>query len=1204
MSQIRRLSALLLAAAILLGIPYLLLWHLPWPELPDSWAVAAAHLRGWRLPPGVFTALLISVLWALWGLYTAGLAVETVARLRGLPRRLRPLGPLQVVAAAAVGTVALAPATAFADAVTTQDDHEADGEQDGDAPSAPEEAPSAQPVERVRTVSGFGVGSAELTEQMRDDLAPVVDMIDSYGDTETPVRITGHTDPTGTVQANQELSERRAQAVADHLDEALGEDAPEMTVDGVGSEQPREGGAAAQRRAEVTYTVVPQPTSLQSRVMAAAEAEEPAAAAGAGEAADAAEEDDPVEAAAAAAAEAAAEDGREVLVVEIPDGAVTGAVAFAGLAGGYLLGKRGVRMPSVNLSLPRLPRASRRLALTAGPPRPTPGEDIDERVTVELDHVPGLGITGPGAAGAARRLIVNALDRLDHNSVRVLLTEDDAARLVGDRGRDLLRAHPCEPVRMVGTMEEALSVLQHELHRIAEDREPRPASPLALVTAPGSEHETALSGLLLHGQHQGITAVILGRWPLGGSCVIEEDGLITETSPPLNPVFHCSWPGATAEEVMDAVRAYRHSSPAVEETEERVQSQEAAPAETVEEAGSFAEPFLGALGEQAVSASAESVETAEAAETAEVTESAETVATAQAVELTEPTETVESVESVGTPESTGTAVREKADRKAGKAAKAAKTRRAKEADVAEEGFWDVDVWNTDFWEGETRAARKADTARTGTEQADAVPSVSEPSAAAWYETPVTDEARHEAVPANTARSDRSAAEETAARPPLSEVSAPAEAVPEPSAARWSETALTDAERGGAVSADAAQPGVRSDRSAAEETAARPVPSELSVPAEAVPGPTAAVPPVSEEPEARKAASEPTVPEPAVAESTVPEPAVSGHADAARTDIASPAAGADRSAAPPSAEEEAAPEPSGSAQAVPEAPVSPEAVAEPSPAAGPVTSEPVQREAAPGEPVSAQRAPEASTAEEPAPVAAEPRRPSAEQFASELSPSGGSASRERAAEESVPEPAAPQGGAPAQSTPSEEPVAARPAPGRPSTGTVPSVVASPARAERPAQKKHTAPPRQEQAPEEEPAPLRKAAKRAVRSRRPRPDGGASTPAAPAAQTAQVRRSEPPAAPEQPARPERALARAQRAAKSGTARADGVTSRAERLERLKRAERKNATARAGAGAENPATDAEGGEPDEGKSSRPLLRKPKKAGRGRSWRPRENS
>ncbi|MFJ9554712.1 OmpA family protein [Nocardiopsis sp. NPDC101807] len=1139
MSQIRRLSALLLAAAILLGIPYLLLWHLPWPELPDSWAVAAAHLRGWRLPPGVFTAVLITVLWALWGLYAAGLAVETAARLRGLPRRLRPLGPLQVMAAAAVGTVAVAPATAFADAVTTQDDREADGERDGDAPSAPEEAPSAQPVERVRTVSGFGVGSAELTEQMRDDLAPVVDMIDSYGDTETPVRITGHTDPSGTVQANQELSERRAQAVADHLDEALGEDAPEMTVDGVGSEQPREGGAAAQRRAEVAYTVVPQPTSLQSRVMAAAEAEEPAAEDGAGEAAAAAEEADPVEEVAAAAAE----DGREVLVVEIPDGAVTGAVAFAGLAGGYLLGKRGVRMPSVNLSLPRLPRASRRLALTAGPPRPTPGEDIDERVTVELDHVPGLGITGPGAAGAARRLIVNALDRLDHNSVRVLLTEADAARLVGERGRDLLRAHPCEPVRMVGTMEEALTVLQHELHRIAEDREPRPDSPLALVTAPASEHETALSGLLLHGQHQGITAVVLGRWPLGGSCVIEEDGLITETSPPLNPVFHCSWPGATAEEVMDAVRAYRHSSPAVEEADDRVRSTEAAPAEAVEEAGAFAEPFLGALGEQAAS---------ESAETAEVSETAEAVDLTESTESTETGELTEAAETAVTTEPTETAVRGKADRKAAKAAKAAKTRRTKEADVSEEGFWDTDVWNTDFWEGETPTDRKADAARSEAESADAVPPVSEPVAASW-----------------------------------------------------SGSASTDAARPRAVPEDAARPDTRSERSAEPssvgETVSRPAPFEPSVPAEAVPEPSAAVPPVSEEPEAREAASEPAVSELPGSESPVSEPAVSGRAETARTDAVSPDAGADRSAAERSAGEEATPE--SSAQAAPEAPVSREAVTEPSPAAGPATSEPAPKKAAPEGPVSEQRAPEQSEPEGAALAAAEPRRPSAEQYASELSPSEGSASRERAVEETVPEPAVPQGGTPARCTPSEETVAARPAPGRPSTGTVPSVVASPARAERPVQKERAAPPQQEQTPEEEPAPLRKAAKRAVRSRLPKPDGGAPAPAVPVAPAARVGRTEPPAAPEQSARPERALARAQRAARSGTARAEAVTGRAERLERLKRAERKNANARAGAGSENPATDAEGGEPEEGQSSRPLLRKPKKAGRGRTWRPREN-
>ncbi|MFD3685695.1 OmpA family protein [Nocardiopsis sp. NPDC058631] len=1075
MSQIRRLSALLLAAAVLTGIPYLLLWHLPWPDLPDSWAVAAAHLRGWRLPPGVLNALLITVLWALWGLYATGLAVEALSLLRGVPRRLRPLGPLQVVAAAAVGTVAIAPTAAFADTVTTQDDREADGEQDGDAHSIPEEAPSAEPVERVRTVSGFGVGSADLTEQMREDLAPVVDMIDSYGDTETPVRITGHTDPSGTVQANQELSERRAQAVADHLDDALGEDAPEMTVEGVGSEQSREGGAAAQRRAEVTYTVVPQPTSLQSRVMAA-EAEETGAAAGAEESA-AAEETDPVEAAAADAAE----DGREVLVVEIPDGAVTGAVAFAGLAGGYLLGKRGVRMPGVKLSLPRLPRAPRRLALPATPPRPTPGEDIDERVTVELDHVPGLGITGPGAAGAARRLIVNALDRLNHDSVRVLLTEADAARLVGDDGRDLLRAHPCEPVRMVGTMEEALTALQHELHQIAEEREPRPNTPLALVTAPGAEHETALSGLLLHGQHQGITAVILGRWPLGGSCVIEEDGLITETSPPLNPVFHCSWPGASAEEVMDAVRAYRHSSPAMAETDDRVVSTEAASVDTAEdvteETGSFAEPFLGALVEQT------------AAEPAEATEEAE------------------STEEAGAAESAETAVSEETDRRA---ERVAKTRRAKEADVSEEGFWDADVWNTDFWEGDTRAARKADAVQPEAELADAVPSASEQTADAW-----------------------------------------------------SEAELTDVEQPWAVSADTAQPGTRPDSAAAEPSSSEPSSSEPS--------------------SVEETAARPSSSELSVHEEAAPEPSAAG---------------------------EETPESSAFGQAAPEEPVSPEAVAEPSSTA-PATSEPAPQELAPEEPVSAQRAPERSAPErsapersapeQPVPVAAEPQRPSAEQYASELSPSTGNASEERAAEETVSEPSVPPGGVPAQFTPAGKPVAGRPAPGRPSTGTVPSVVSSPARAERPAQEKRTAPAPQEQTPEEEPAPLRKAAKRAVRSRLPRPD---ETEAAPTAPTAPTGRSEQAAGTERSARPERALARAQRAAESGSARADAVTSRAERVEGARRAERKKATARAGAVAENPATEAEGGETDEAQSSRPLPRKPKKAGRGRSWRPRENS
>ncbi|WP_159940976.1 MULTISPECIES: OmpA family protein [unclassified Nocardiopsis] len=601
MSSIRKLSAVLLAVAVLTGIPYLLLWHLPWPELPQSWEVAAAHLRGRRLPPGVATALLIVALWTLWGLYAAGLAVEVRARLRGLPRVLRPLGPLQAVAATAVAAVAANPAAALADTVAAPDTQEEDSRREGEPPPAPEAADPGQPSERVRTVSGFGVGSAELTEQMREDLAPVAEMIADYGDPDSTVRVTGHTDPSGSASANLELSERRAQAVADHLAGLLGEGAPGFEVRGAGSGEPRDGGPESQRRAEVAYTVVP-------RVQADTEADEAAAPMPGTE----------TRRMAATGSDAAydpeADPDRQVVVVEIPDGAVTGAVAFAGLAGGYLIGKRGGRLPRISLSLPRLTASPRprRLALPAPPPRPVPGEEIDERVTVELDHVPGLGITGPGSAGAARRLIVNALDRLDENAVRVLITDADAVRLLGERGRDLLRSHPCAPVTMVGTMEAALAALQRELHRDSD--EPRP--PLALVTSPSPRHETALSGLLLHGQRQGVTAVVLGRWPLGGSCDIAEDGLITETSPPLNLLFHCSWPAATADEVMRAIRAYRHSSPAAERSVSA--SRDSAPAgrrprpladperaEAVPEASAFAEALVPVAPEERQEAAAE-----------------------------------------------------------------------------------------------------------------------------------------------------------------------------------------------------------------------------------------------------------------------------------------------------------------------------------------------------------------------------------------------------------------------------------------------------------------------------------------------------------------------------------------------------------------------------------------------------------------------
>ncbi|MFL1445635.1 OmpA family protein [Nocardiopsis protaetiae] len=528
MHPLNRLGAVVPALALLIGVPYVLVGHVTWPELPASWDVALAHLRGWRLPPGVLTAVMIVLLWALWGGFALALAAEAGARLRGVPLRLRPFGPLQAVAATAVAATVATPVAAFADTI----------DRTADAADEVPDAPAAEqgPVERTRTISGFEVGSAELTEQMRRDLEPTVAMLAEHRDTDVPVTITGHADPSGNADRNMELSRERARAVADHLAAELGENAPDTEVDGRGSEQPVEGPPESQRRVEVTYTLAPAPPPP------AAPQEEPEETTGLVTAQN--------------AASSMSEDGPRVVVLEIPDGAVAGAVGFAGLAGGYLLGRRGALVPRIALSLPRrLTGRPRRLALPPPPPRPEPEDHIDGRVTVELDHVPGLGLTGKGADGAARRLIANALDPAEPLAVRILITEGETVRLLGETGRDLLRDHPCEPVTMVPHTEDALAVLAAELRGL--DTSGR--APLALITSPVPGHEHALSGLLLHGQHRGVTAVILGSWPLGGSCTVDADGLISQTSTPLSTLFHCSWAGATAEEVHEAVHAHHRA---------------------------------------------------------------------------------------------------------------------------------------------------------------------------------------------------------------------------------------------------------------------------------------------------------------------------------------------------------------------------------------------------------------------------------------------------------------------------------------------------------------------------------------------------------------------------------------------------------------------------------------------------------------------
>src|SRR5690606_30037901 len=138
------------------------------------------------------------------------------------------------------------------------------GEQGGEEePGAPQAGESENGlVERTRTLDGFGHDSAELPEEAQADLDPVVQMIAGHAAAGVPVVVTGHTDATGDPDYNQELSQRRAEAVAEQLRTRLGEAAPPIQARGLGSAAPLQEADpedAAQRRVEIAYTVTTTP---------------------------------------------------------------------------------------------------------------------------------------------------------------------------------------------------------------------------------------------------------------------------------------------------------------------------------------------------------------------------------------------------------------------------------------------------------------------------------------------------------------------------------------------------------------------------------------------------------------------------------------------------------------------------------------------------------------------------------------------------------------------------------------------------------------------------------------------------------------------------------------------------------------------------------------------------------------------------------
>lgn len=91
----------------------------------------------------------------------------------------------------------------------------------------------------------FDFDSASLRSSSRDELREMADVFDRYGD--TTIVVAGHTDSTGSSTYNQRLSNRRANAVANYLED-LGVNGSRLDAVGYGESQPKSSNDSASGR--------------------------------------------------------------------------------------------------------------------------------------------------------------------------------------------------------------------------------------------------------------------------------------------------------------------------------------------------------------------------------------------------------------------------------------------------------------------------------------------------------------------------------------------------------------------------------------------------------------------------------------------------------------------------------------------------------------------------------------------------------------------------------------------------------------------------------------------------------------------------------------------------------------------------------------------------------------------------------------------
>jgi len=97
----------------------------------------------------------------------------------------------------------------------------------------------------VRNEILFDFDSAALRSSSRDELSEMAEVFNRYDD--TTIVVAGHTDSTGTAAYNQRLSQRRANAVSNYLED-LGVGGSRLDANGHGESSPKSSNSTASGR--------------------------------------------------------------------------------------------------------------------------------------------------------------------------------------------------------------------------------------------------------------------------------------------------------------------------------------------------------------------------------------------------------------------------------------------------------------------------------------------------------------------------------------------------------------------------------------------------------------------------------------------------------------------------------------------------------------------------------------------------------------------------------------------------------------------------------------------------------------------------------------------------------------------------------------------------------------------------------------------